>query len=541
MNNQMKTLVLAVATFSVGLVVGQQFFGQGTASDGMASDSGEPQPLYWVAPMDKNYRRDAPGKSPMGMDLVPVYEDDVSGADDNSVKISPLVENNLGVKVAYVTKETLQMAVNTIGTVQFDESRITHVHSRVEGWIERLGVAASGDRVTEGQTLFELYSPALVSAQEEYLAARRSGNKNLIRASASRLYALGITSEQVKALAKRNKVENTISVVADKDGVVIDLNVRKGMYIKPATEVMSFGSLDSVWVMGEVFERQAYLVAQGQSVAAELSVMPDRTWHGSVNYIYPELDKKTRTLVARIRLPNADHALKPNMLVNLSIDGRVNQESLTIPRSALIKAGNHNRVVLSLGEGRYRSVLVEAGLEGISQMSPGEGGYKEERIQILSGLSEGDLVVSSAQFLIDSESNIEAELMRMEEPQTPEPMMEPSNKVITSGKVEGVMEAMNMVKITHDPIPEWDWPVMTMDFPLGDALKLDNFKSGETIKFELEKTGDWDYQITAVGEDLNPGAMEMEHSLMDHSMMEHSMDASMDMNMQHDMGEGAGQ
>jgi len=249
----MKNLFLFVVIFVLGLFVGQQFLGGTAQMSDMSADSGEKKPLYWVAPMDKNYRREGPGKSPMGMDLVPVYEEDVSGSDDNSIKISPVVENNLGVKVDYVTSEQLVMPINTVGTVQFDESRITHVHSRVEGWIERLGVAASGDRVSKGQTLFELYSPALVSAQEEYLAAKRSGNKHLLKASTTRLYALGITAQQVKALARQGEVEQTISVVAENDGIVIAMNVSKGMYIKPATEVMSFGSLDAVWVLGEVF------------------------------------------------------------------------------------------------------------------------------------------------------------------------------------------------------------------------------------------------------------------------------------------------
>lgn len=523
----MKNVILIVVTFALGLLAGKQFLSGGSSGSDMATESGEDKPLYWVAPMDKNYRRDGPGQSPMGMDLVPVYEEDASGGDDNSIKVSPVVENNLGVKVAYVTTDKLFMPINTVGTVQFDESRITHVHSRVEGWIERLGVAASGDRVSKGQTLFELYSPALVSAQEEYLAAFRSGNKNLTKASQSRLYALGITSQQVKDLEKRRKVEQTISVVAEKDGIVIDLNVRKGMYIKPATEVMSFGSLDSVWVLGEVFERQAYLVKQGQTVEAELSAMPGKVWQGSVNYIYPELDVKTRTLAVRIRLSNDDHALKPNMLMSLNILGEAANESLSIPRQAVIKAGHHNRVVKSLGDGRYQSVLVEAGLEGESRSETEHGLSTESRIQITKGLSEGDLVVTSAQFLIDSESNIDAELLRMEEPMEPESQAEPTNKVITSGKVHKVMDQMGMVSITHDPIPEWDWPTMKMDFPVGNSVALADLKAGETIQFELEKTGDWDYLITAVGEDLQTESMNHDASTMEMSMADQPKDSVM--------------
>jgi Cu(I)/Ag(I) efflux system membrane fusion protein len=530
----MKNLLVLVIVFSLGLVMGDQFLARDADNSHSEGNSGEKKPLYWVAPMDKNYRRDQPGLSPMGMDLVPVYEEDISNSADNSIEISPVVENNLGVKVAYVKKDRLRLPIKTVGTVQFDESRITHVHSRVEGWIERLGVSASGDRVSKGQTLFELYSPALVNAQEEYLASLRSGNKHVIKASKSRLYALGIISKQIDDLAKRGKVERTISVKAETEGFVIGLNVRKGMYIKPTTEVMSFGTLDSVWVMGEIFERQAYNIQQGLSVEAETNAMPGKTWYGSVNYIYPELDQKTRTLTARIRLPNEDHVLKPNMLMNLNILGEAADETLSIPRQALIKAGNHDRVVISLGQGRYRSVIVKAGLEGQGTSENENGVEIDNRVQILRGLNEGDLVVTSAQFLIDSESNIEAELMRMEEPKQPEAPNKLNNKIITMGTVDQVMDAMGMVKITHEPIPEWDWPTMTMDFPLAEALDLNQFKQGETIKFEIEKLGDWDFVISNVGDDIDRAEMssEMDHNMMDHETMNHDvMDHD---NMNHD-------
>ena len=525
----MKNIVFVVVIFALGLLAGKVLFTAQSSDGGDMSQSAERKPLYWVAPMDKNYRRDGPGLSPMGMDLVPVYEEDVSGANDNSITISPVVENNLGVKVAPVTKEKLMMPVETVGTVQLDESRITHVHSRVEGWIERLGVAASGDRVSKGQTLFELYSPALVSAQEEYLAAIRSKNKNLIKASETRLYALGITASQVKELARSGKVEQNISVKAETDGIVVDLNVRKGMYIKPATEVLSFGSLDSVWVLGEVFERQAYLVQQGQAVEAELSAMPGKVWSGNVNYIYPELDAKTRTLAVRIRLNNEDHALKPNMLMNLTIVGSAENESLSIPRQALIKVGKFDRVVLSLGDGRYQSVPVKKGLEGIGS-SGAENTLREiRRVQIIDGLKEGDLVVTSAQFLIDSESNVDADLLRMEQAQEPKESVQSKDQVLTSGKVEMVMPAMGMVKVTHDPIPEWDWPTMTMDFPLDESVDLNQFNPGESIRFELAKTGDWDFVITAVHQHSSeapkiPEAMDHDmHHEMTHEMAEGGM------------------
>lgn len=505
----MKKILLLVVIFTAGISIGHKFGAEISSLVGLNSSAGDKgaeqkEPLYWVAPMDKNYRRDGPGQSPMGMDLVPVFEEDGSGGSDSSVKISSVVENNLGVRVAQAVKEKLSLPVETVGTVQFDESRIQHIHSRVEGWIEKIGVSATGDPVRKGQTLYEIYSPALVSAQEEYLAAVRSGNKNLINASSGRLYALGLTAAQAKELARRGKVEQRISVLAEQDGVVIDLNVRKGMYIKPSTEVLSIGSLDSVWVIGEVFERQAYLVKQGQDVEVKLNAIPNASWNGLINYIYPKLDPKTRTLNVRVRVNNPDHTLKPNMLANLNILGSATNETITIPQQALIKAGHHNRVVKALGDGRYQSVLVNVGAEGVGERDGPHGKVKENRIEVLSGLNEGDTVVISAQFLIDSESNIDAELMRisgadsqlMASDQSGSSNSTDNTKVIATGTVTKIMQEMSMLSVNHDPIPEWDWPTMKMDFPVAEGIDLSQLSEGQTIEFQLQKTGDWDYLIS---------------------------------------------
>lgn len=498
----MKQFILAIVVLAIGLALGT-FYGPQLMQETMiggdmsSSASDEKKPLYWVAPMDKNYRRDGPGLSPMGMDLVPVYEED--GGDDNSVKISATVENNLGVKVAKVKSEVIMLPIDTVGTVQFDESRISHIHPRVEGWIERLNVAASGDPVKQGQTLFELYSPELVNAQEEYLAALRSKNRNLIKASKSRLRSLGLRDSHINALKKKRKVDQLVKFTAEQDGIVIDLNVREGMHIKPMTEVMSIGSLESVWIRGEVYERQAYLVERGQSVEINLNSSPDRKWNGMINYIYPSLDQKTRTLQFRARVHNADFALRPNMLANLRVENMAQENMTTVPRSAVIKAGNHNRVVKSLGEGRYKSVIVELGLEGIVSTMKDDVEVMESKVQIIKGLSKGDEVVVSAQFLIDSESNIEAELMRMEEGEMMGEMSGSSGpKVITTGTVHKVMGNMGMINVTHDPIPEWEWPTMKMDFQVSDQVDLSQFKEGDAIQFEIEKTGDWDYLVTRI-------------------------------------------
>jgi Cu(I)/Ag(I) efflux system membrane fusion protein len=511
----MKTFILVVIALAAGTYVGSQY--PSIFSFNLEVDDAKPstaddskKPLYWVAPMDKNYRRDEPGQSPMGMDLVPVYEEDVSS--DSSVKISAVVENNLGVETSPVKIAKLKLPINTVGTVNYDESRISHVHSRVEGWIETLNVSAKGDPIRKGQVLFELYSPALVSAQEEYLAALRSRNGNLIRASNSRLLSLGITQAQIDKLKKTNTVDQRIQYLANSDGIVLALNVRKGMFIKPMTEVLAIGTLDSVWVIGSVFERQAYQVRQGQDVEVTLESFPDKTWYGNVNYVYPELDPRTRTLSTRIRVPNLDHILKPNMLAHLSIANQATEASTVVPRAAVIKAGNHTRVVKALGGGRYQSVLVNTGFEGLLDDNP------TPYIQINSGLTEGDSVVTSAQFLIDSESNIDAELSRINsETETQNSASKPTgNAVKALAKIEKLMASTSMITVTHEPIPAWDWPTMKMDFQVEKSIDLSKLSIGQEVELEIEKLGDWDFQIIDIS---TQPSVAMDHSSMDHSLM----------------------
>ena len=244
-----------------------------------SAENGEREIMYWVAPMDANYRRDKPGKSPMGMELVPVYADE--SGDGSSVTIAPEVVQNLGVRTTVAERSRLWRGIDTVGYVDFDESKVSHIHLRTEGWIEELAVESEGERVTAGQRLFNLYSPDLVNAQEEFVQALSMGNKGLVRASRSRLAALGIPDSQIKQLEKDRKSSQTIPVYAPQDGVVASLNVREGMFVKPVTTIMSLADLSSVWLLAEVFERQADWVKVGQSAEVSLAYLPGRTWEGT--------------------------------------------------------------------------------------------------------------------------------------------------------------------------------------------------------------------------------------------------------------------
>jgi membrane fusion protein, copper/silver efflux system len=373
--------------------------------------SAEKQPLYWVAPMDPNYQRDKPGKSPMGMDLIPVYAEDTGGSDEGpgTIRISPEVVNNLGVRTAKAVRQPLRSMIRTVGYVQYDEDRLIHIHPRVQGWVEKLHVKASGDPVIKGQALYELYSPELVNAQEEFVLALNRSNERLVRAARDRLQALQLSTELVDELEKSRKVTQTITFYAPQAGVVDNLNIREGFFVQPGTMLMSIGALDDVWVQAEVFERQAMLVNVGMPVTMTLEYLPGREWKGQVDYVYPKLDEKTRTLRVRLRFDNSDGVLQPNMFTQVVLHADSDVDTLIVPREAVIRTGNQNRIVLALGEGRFKSVAVKL------------GSIDESSAEVIEGLTVGETVVTSAQFLLDSESSKTSDFQRMEAAESERP------------------------------------------------------------------------------------------------------------------------
>jgi len=367
-------------------------------------ESKEKKILYWVAPMNPDFRRDVSGKSPMGMDLIPVYEgsEEEMNEDVSIVKIRPEVINNLGVRTSSVEMGALWKRISTVGYIDYDETKINHIHTRTEGWIEKLQVRAEGEQVKRGQLLFELYSPPLVNAQEEYLQALASGNRRLAAASQEKLSALGISKSQIDRLEKNKKLTQNIRFYATQSGVIVNLGVREGMYIKPETQILSIANLDTIWLLAEVFERQANWVEVGQSAEAELPSMPGVIWKGTVEYIYPYLDPVTRTLRVRLRFDNSKDKLKPNMYSQVTIFAGEKKDVISIPREALIRDAEQERVIKALGDGRFQAQEVVAGMES------------GDRVEIISGLNENDKIVTSSQFLIDSESNLKASLSRMQ-------------------------------------------------------------------------------------------------------------------------------
>lgn len=522
-----------VKPYIIGAVVGSvlsvvlyatMFQPSGTPQSQTAS-APERKPLYWVAPMDPNYKRDKPGKSPMGMDLIPFYDDGASGTGSGpgTIRISPAVVNNLGVRTALAELKPLHTEIRTVGYVKYDEDQLIHIHPRVEGWIEKLHVKAAGDPVKKGQPLYDIYSPELVNAQEELIMALGRNNARLIQAAEDRLKALRLPKGAIKRLKKSRKVAQTITMYAPKSGVVDNLLIREGFFVKPGTNLMTIGTLDQVWVEAEVFERQAFQVAKGLPVTMSLDYLPGKTWSGKVDYVYPTLNAKTRTVKVRLRFNNINNELKPNMFAQVIIHAESTEDSLLVPKEAVIRSGTFDRVVLALGEGRFKSVKVKVGR------------YDEVSAEILSGLYAGDKVVASAQFLIDSESSKTSDFKRMnpdsdqETAMTSEPMAMPTT-VWVEATINSLMAGHRMINVTHQAIEDWHWPEMTMDFIVAEQVDFPALTVGLTLHIEITKAENDQYLVTSIhipGQPEPETKIEMDPA-MDHSTMNYTKPAEMD-------------
>ncbi|ACV27020.1 efflux RND transporter periplasmic adaptor subunit [Kangiella koreensis] len=514
MNN--KSLVSIIIAGLVGAILGVAavtLFGD--SSDSTEQKSSKKEPLYWVAPMDANYRRDKPGKSPMGMDLVPVYEKDSGSDSPGTVSISPAVENNLAVRIAEVRKGYIEHEIDTVGYVQFDEDKLTHIHPRVEGWIEKLYVKAAGNPVKKGQPLYELYSPQLVNAQEEYLLALKRNHRDLINAAESRLRALKLSDAVIKELRTTRSVQQNVVFYSPTDGFIDELNIREGFFVKPGTTMMSVGALDQVWVEAEVYERQIDRVEAGLPVSMSLGNGSADIWEGNIDYVYPTLNAENRTGRVRIRFDNPDYQLKPNMFSNITIHASSSQQSIIIPREAVIRTEKQDRVVMALGEGKFKSIAVKLGAFG------------NDSVEVIEGLKAGERIVTSAQFLIDSESSKNSDFKRISQDSsvdTDTSSEADTESVWVEATINSVMAHHNMLNVSHGPIEQWGWPSMTMDLDTAKDVDLSAVKEGMTVHIQITQYPDNRYVITEIHipaqtEEDQP---EVDHSNMNHSNMNHS-------------------
>jgi len=438
----------------------------------------ERKPIKYRHPMNPTIFSDTPAKDDMGMDYFPVYADGDRQSAGPGITIAPEVVNNLGVRTAPVERGDLSRRIETVGYVDYDERLLSHVHLRANGWVENLKVRTLGERVKRGDLLLEVYAPDLVNAQKEYLQAIGGIQESLKVSARDRLLALGVAESQIQQVEKERRVPPLTSVYARQDGLVSALNIRAGMYVQPETELMTLADVSTIWVKVEVFEQQAGWLAVGQKAEVRLPHAPGEVWEGTVEYVYPDVDPKTRALRARLRFPNPGERLKFNQFADVIIHAAPRAKALHIPLTALIRTGVEQRVIVDLGGGRFEARPVEIGIESGDQ------------VEIRAGLKEGERVVTSAQFLLDSESSVRASLQRLTTLPKPE--------IWTEGAINTVETDSRIINVTHEPIPALNWPAMTMDFPVAQGVKLEGLKPDRRMRFRISEGADGRYVIDAV-------------------------------------------
>lgn len=445
------------------------------------ADSGGREILYYRNPMDPSITSDTPRKDHMGMDYIPVYADAEGDEAPGVVRISPMVMQNMNVKVAMVERGDLPREVHSVGFVDYDEREVANVHLRTDGWIEDLRMRETGRRVVRGEVLFRLYSPTLINAQEEFLqVARRGGPLDTAR---ERLRALGMEAETILELERRGEPLRLVPVKARRGGVIKALNVAEGMYVTPGTVIMSIADLDRVWVLMDLFEHQASMVSEGDAAEVALSFRPGEVLHGTVDFVYPTLATPTRTVRVRLAFPNPEGHLKPGMYADVRLDVEPLRGVVHVPAQAVIRTGDRDRVIVALGEGRFEGRQVRLGRRA--------GGHFE----ILDGLSVDERIVSSGHFLIDSESAVGADLDRMRETDAPETQ---EHEIRAAGVVRVVDASGRLINLTHEPIAQLNWPAMTMDFAVAPEVDLTTVEPGMEVRFHMIEHGESGYLITLI-------------------------------------------
>ncbi len=389
--------------------------GTPAAAPAAASAKKERKIKYWVSPMDPGYVRDKPGKAPCGMDLVPVYEE-VGEEAPGTIKVSPAAIQSMGVTTTKVEVRPLSRITLTVGMVTFDERNLNVITTKMNGWVERLYVKATGDPIRKGQTLLSIYSPELVTTQQEYLLALknlktmkkskipeyREGAQRLLAATRQRLKFWDIPDSEIARLEQTGEVKKTLTLVSPVNGIVTKRMVTQGMYVKAGMPALEVADLSTIWVDADIYQYELPWIKVGQPVTMTLDYLPGETFKGRIDYIYPYLKEATRTARVRLRFPNPRLKLKPEMFAQVRIESPVTHNAVVIPSNAVLDTGLKQHVFIALGQGRFEPREVKLGVLGNDGMR-----------EVLSGLKGGEEVVTSAQFMLDSESRFREAVQMM--------------------------------------------------------------------------------------------------------------------------------
>lgn len=406
MKRTILTLFAALALGACGKEASEQPHEQGTdakATEGVPGQNGERKILYYRDPMGGPATSPVPKKDSMGMDYIPVYENEPAAANEVGVSISPEIIQAIGVQTEPAAITAFGQAVRAFGAVAENTRLQTIVSSRVEGWIKGLAVNAVGDAVKEGDPLFRLQSPELVAAEQDFLVALRSGAASRIAASSQRLRSLGLQEQTIADLKAGVAADRMVPFYAAHDGVVAALNVRDGAYVKPGDEIAILQNYSQVWVIASIAERDLPLIKKGAKASAQFPNSPGAERKGVVDFVYPTVDAVTRTGKARIVLDNSDGVLRPGAYADVVVAVDL-KKRLAVPSEAILRDSSGEHVVVAMGGGRFMPMTVKTGI------------VADGMTEIIDGLKAGDDVVVSGQFLIDSESSLREAFRKMAPP-----------------------------------------------------------------------------------------------------------------------------
>lgn len=474
------------------------------SSNGVVQDGSGKTVKYWYDPMVPNQKFDKPGKSPfMDMQLEPKYADEGNDGEEGGVAISSQTAQNLGIRLKKVETKNFGESLSAVGRIEPDERRIYAVQTRIPGFVERLSIRAVGDPVSKGQKIAEIYAPELLAAQQEYLALLKlnsiDSDNSLKQAARNRLKLLGMSEGEIAVITTTGKSSPRFGVYAPASGILTELGVREGGQLMAGNSLIQISDLSQVWMIAEVPERDAARLKPGIAADVQLQSLPGEVFKGKVGYLYPMLNDASRTLQVRIELPNKGNRLRPGMYANVEFTGQTH-EALSVPTESIIATGKRTIVIVKETNG-YRPAEIETGQE------------RDSYTEILSGLAEGEEVVVSGQFLIDSEASLSGVLARLsQQDKGLDQSMDKMNDMQMSkdkpmavkkmpkglGKVVDVDIKSNYVTLNHEPIAELGWPSMTMGFKVKDSKQLENLKAGDAVEFDLKSEGKYEYSIESL-------------------------------------------
>lgn len=418
--NKLNILIICVALV-LGAAAGYWFaLEQGHKEDTMSmamEQQKERKPLFYRNPMNPDVTSAEPAKDSMGMDYIPVYADNDSDSREpaGTVKIDPVTEQNIGVRTAVVKKQILSRIIRTVGRVDYNEEMMARLHPKTEGWIEKLYIDKTGEQVRKDTILLNIYSPQLVTSQQEYLLALDSlqklkdspyedisrGAEEMVRTSRERLELLDVPEHQIRDLEKNRKIKKNLHIHSPFKGIVLKIGAREGQYVTPKTELYMLANLSIVWVYADIYEDELPWVQVGDEVNIQLTGIPGRTFTGRLTYIYPYAEAKTRTVKVRLEFDNKEQLLKPAMYANVTIHAQSQTDAVVIPSEAIVRTGMREQVFVVRAPGKFEPREVKLGVSS------------RGLVQILEGVEVGEVVVTSSQFLIDSESKLREATAKM--------------------------------------------------------------------------------------------------------------------------------